>query len=57
MIVAVLGFNYGDKFYEYEFIFTLNSKAPTAIPEAAPVPASPMKCSLPILLAKRENPT
>ena len=56
MIVGVLGFNYGDKFYD-EFIFTLNSKAPTAIPEAAPVPASPMKCSLPILLAKRENPT
>lgn len=35
---------------------TLNSNAPTAMPEAAPVPARPMKCSLPILLAKREAP-
>ena len=55
MIMVVLGFFHRNKVYE--FIFTLNSKAPTAIPEAAPVPASPMKCSLPILLAKRENPT
>ena len=36
---------------------TLNSNAPTAIPEAAPVPDNPMKCSLPILLAKSEKPT
>ena len=36
---------------------TLNSNAPTAIPEAAPDPESPMKCSLPILLANKENPT
>jgi len=35
----------------------LNSKAPTAIPEAAPVPARPIKCSLPILLANSEAPT
>ena len=52
----IVSFFYGIYLF-YEFIFTLNSKAPTAIPEAAPVPASPMKCSLPILLAKRENPT
>ena len=38
-------------------LLTLNSNAPTAIPEAAPVPESPIKCSLPILLAKSENPT
>ena len=27
------------------------------IPEAAPVPANPMKCPEPILLAKRDAPT
>ena len=36
---------------------TFISNAPTPIPEAAPVPDSPMKCSLPMLLAKREAPT
>ena len=56
-------------FYTYNFIktycvydenycgLTLNSNAPTAMPEAAPVPERPMKCSLPILLAKRDAPT
>ena len=34
----------------------LNSHAPTANPLAAPDPASPMKCSLPILLTNREAP-
>ena len=38
-------------------LLTLNSNAPTAMPEAAPVPERPMKCSLPILLAKRDAPT
>jgi hypothetical protein len=36
---------------------TLNSKAATEIPDAAPVPDNPMKCSLPMLLANREAPT
>ena len=36
---------------------TLNSKAPTDIPPDAPDPASPMKWSLPILLAKMDAPT
>ena len=36
---------------------TLNSNAPTPIPAAAPDPESPMKCSLPILLANKEKPT
>ena len=35
---------------------TFNSKAPTAIPAAAPEPARPMKCSLPMLLANNEAP-
>jgi len=39
------------------FRLTLNSNAPTAIPEAAPVPANPIKCSLPILLANNDAPT
>ena len=38
-------------------ILTLNSKAATPIPDAAPVPAKPMKCSLPILLANSDAPT
>ena len=38
-------------------LLTLNSKAPTAIPDAAPVPERPMKCSLPILLANSDAPT
>ena len=38
-------------------MLTLNSKAATPIPDAAPVPANPIKCSLPILLAKRDAPT
>ena len=36
---------------------TLTSHAPTAKPIAAPEPASPIKCSLPILLTKSEAPT
>lgn len=39
------------------FRFTFVSKAPTPIPDAAPLPDSPMKCSLPMLLANREAPT
>ena len=38
-------------------ILTLNSKAAIPIPEAAPVPANPMKCPDPILLANNEAPT
>ena len=41
----------------YSNCLTFNSKAPTEIPAAAPDPASPMKCSLPMLLAKRDAPT
>ncbi|VDP37343.1 unnamed protein product [Schistosoma curassoni] len=33
-----------------------NSNAPTAIPDAAPEPANPIKCSLPTLVANREAP-
>jgi hypothetical protein len=36
---------------------TLNSKAATEIPDAAPVPDKPMKCSLPMLLANSDAPT
>ena len=36
---------------------TLNSNAPTPIPDAAPVPDNPIKCSLPMLLANNEKPT
>ena len=36
---------------------TLNSKAPTPIPAAAPEPARPIKCSLPMLLANNDAPT
>ena len=36
---------------------TLSSNTPTAIPSAAPDPASPIKCSEPILLANKEAPT
>ena len=36
---------------------TLSSKAPTPIPAAAPEPDKPIKCSLPILLAKSDIPT
>ena len=38
-------------------ILTLSSKVPRPIPEAAPDPASPMKCPEPILLANRDAPT
>jgi hypothetical protein len=37
--------------------FTCHSYDTTPIPVAAPDPASPTKCSLPILLAKRLGPT
>lgn len=36
---------------------TLSSNIEIAIPDAAPEPASPMKCPLPILLANRDAPT
>ena len=36
---------------------TDSSKADMAIPEAAPVPAKPMKCPDPMLLANKEAPT
>ena len=45
------------KWFQIKTNLTLNSNAPTAIPEAAPVPDNPMKCSLPILLANSEKPT
>lgn len=35
---------------------TFHSNVAVAIPEAAPVPASPTKWPLPMLLAKREAP-
>lgn len=38
-------------------MLTLSSNAAIPIPDAAPDPASPMKCPLPILLAKRDAPT
>lgn len=40
-----------------EAILTFHSNAPTAIPAAAPVPASPTKCPLPILLLNKDAPT
>ena len=36
---------------------TLSSNAAIPIPDAAPVPASPMKCPDPMLLANRDAPT
>ena len=36
---------------------TLSSKAPTPRPDAAPEPARPIKCSLPMLLANSDAPT
>jgi len=48
------------KNYEASYLqnrLTLSSKAPTATPDAAPDPASPMKCSLPMLLANSDAPT
>ena len=36
---------------------TLSSNAAMPIPDAAPVPANPMKCPDPILLANRDAPT
>ena len=38
-------------------MLTFNSNAPTLIPAAAPDPANPTKCSLPILLANNDIPT
>ena len=38
-------------------VLTLHSNAMVAIPDAAPLPASPIKCSLPILLENKEAPT
>ena len=37
-------------------VLTPHSKATTAIPDAAPLPANPMKCSLPMLLENRDAP-
>jgi hypothetical protein len=34
-----------------------NSNAAMAMPDAAPLPAKPIKCTLPILLANKEAPT
>lgn len=36
---------------------TFHSKAPTAIPAAAPVPAKPIKCELPMFDEKSEKAT
>ena len=41
----------------YKMAQTFNSNAPTAKPDAAPEPASPIKCSDPILDAKSDAPT
>ena len=38
-------------------ILTLKSKTAIPIPEAAAVPANPIKCPEPILLANNEAPT
>ena len=38
-------------------LLTLNSKTAIPIPEAAAVPANPIKCPEPILLANNEAPT
>lgn len=42
--------------HNFNSILTPHSKATTAIPDLAPLPARPMKCSLPMLLANKENP-
>ena len=36
---------------------TLSSNAAIPIPDAAPVPANPIKCPEPILLANKDAPT
>ena len=41
----------------YIIVLTLNSKTAIPIPEAAAVPANPIKCPEPILLANNEAPT
>ena len=41
----------------YNKNLTLSSNIDMAMPEAAPAPASPMKCPLPILLANSDAPT
>ena len=46
-----------NKDYIGRFSLTLNSKAAIPIPDAAPVPANPMKCPDPILLANNDAPT
>lgn len=40
-----------------QFFLTFHSNVPTAIPEAAPAPAKPMKCPLPTLLENSDAPT
>jgi len=40
-----------------QLIITLSSKMATPMPLAAPVPANPMKCPLPMLLANSDAPT
>lgn len=37
-------------------VLTFHSNPPIAIPEAAPVPAIPTKCPLPMLLANKDAP-
>ena len=50
-------YNLSTFIYKYTLILTLNSKAAIPMPEAAPVPAKPMKCPEPILLANNDAPT
>ena len=40
-----------------KIIIAFHSNAPTAMPAAAPVPANPIKCELPIFDEKSENAT
>ena len=42
--------------WPYEVLLTFYSKAATAIPDIAPIPARPIKWPLPIFEAKREAP-
>ena len=52
-----MSLTYSEQVIRPRCTLTLNSNAPTPIPAAAPEPASPTKCSLPILLANNEAPT
>lgn len=44
-------------YYSLKMIITLNSKEATPKPLAAPEPANPIKCSLPMFVANKEAPT